>query len=47
MKNPIYIIFFSIFVIVSCHKAEGPGGTSRIKGKLIVENFNSQGTVLE
>jgi hypothetical protein len=47
MKNSIYIIFFSIFVIVSCRKVEGPGGTSRIKGKLKVENFNSQGTVLE
>ena len=47
MKNPIYIIFFSIFAIVSCRKDEGPGGTSRIKGKLKIENFNSQGTVLE
>ncbi len=47
MKDFLYIIFFSIFTLISCKKVEGPGGTSKIKGKLKVENYNSQGTVLE
>jgi hypothetical protein len=47
MKHFLYIIFFSIFTLISCKKVEGPGGTSKIKGKLKVENYNSQGTVLE
>lgn len=37
----------AIFNLISCKKVEGKGGTSTIKGKIIVKNYNSQGTVLE
>ncbi len=47
MKYLFYSSIISFFILSSCQKVEGPGGTSRIKGKLKVENYNTQGTVLE
>ncbi|MBI1836541.1 MAG: hypothetical protein HYR91_04680 [Flavobacteriia bacterium] len=41
------IAFLTILSLNSCKKVEGPGGTSTIKGKITINNYNSQGTVLE
>lgn len=40
-KNPaIYVCMILGFSILSCKKTEGPGGTSIIKGKVIVHDFD-------
>lgn len=43
------ICVFCVFaaLLTACKKVEGEGGTSMIKGKVIVEDYNSTGTVLE
>lgn len=33
-------------IFVSCHKSEGEGGTSTIKGKVYIENYNSVGSLV-
>lgn len=37
----------SIFIFNSCKKVEGQGGSSTIKGKIIVNNYNAGGSILE
>lgn len=46
MKYILYSILI-LSLIISCKKVEGSGGTSTIKGKLQIQNFNTTGTVLE
>ena len=41
----IDLIFFLIFT--ACNKPPGEGGTSRIKGKVIVRDYNSNYTILQ
>lgn len=42
MKNQLAVIILLISVSVTgCKKTEGPGGTSSIKGKVIVYNFDA------
>ena len=41
LKNPaIYVCLVLGFTLLSCKKTEGPGGTSTIKGKIIVHDFD-------
>lgn len=40
----VVISFFSLFS--SCNKAAGEGGTSMIKGKVYVVNYNTSGTAV-
>ena len=35
-----------MIVITSCEKSEGPGGTSTIRGKIIVREYNKDFTIL-
>lgn len=44
MKKIIYLIFIAI-AFVSCEKTEGEGGTSTIKGKVIVREYNGDFTI--
>jgi hypothetical protein len=48
MKKIVFFLsifaFFSLFS--SCNKSAGEGGTSIIKGKVYVENYNSSGTAI-
>ncbi len=48
MKKIVFFlsIFAFFFVISSCNKSAGEGGTSIIKGKVYVENYNSSGTAI-
>lgn len=48
MKKIIFYlsIFAFFFLMSSCNKAAGEGGTSIIKGKVYVENYNSSGTAI-
>ncbi len=41
------IVFLSaiLSLLISCNKTEGQGGTSSIKGKITVENYNGSGTL--
>jgi len=45
MKQGILIIA-CIMGLMACKKIEGEGGTSSIKGKIVVENYNSVGTLI-
>lgn len=44
MKKIIYLILIAI-AFVSCERNEGKGGTSTIKGKVIVREYNSDFTI--
>lgn len=48
MKNLVLIVaVFGLFSIFSsCNKAAGEGGTSVIKGRVYVQNYNSAGTAI-
>lgn len=48
MKRIIFFIFLSglVGLTSSCNKAAGEGGTSVIKGKIYVQNYNSSGTAI-
>lgn len=48
MKKIFYLvkILITISLITSCNKAAGEGGTSMIKGKVYVENYNVSGTAI-
>jgi hypothetical protein len=43
----ISLLLAAAFLMNSCTKVEGEGGTSTIKGKLIINNYNVGGTILE
>jgi hypothetical protein len=46
-KITSFLALISCLLILSnCKKAEGTGGSSMIKGKVYVKNYNSTGTVL-
>lgn len=42
MKN-ILLAFICVFILFSCNKIEGEGGTSSISGRLIIEDYNGSG----
>lgn len=45
MKKLVFLTaLFALFL--SCNKTEGPGGTSSITGKVIVNDYNGAGTTL-
>lgn len=48
MKKIVFFlsIFAFFFLVSSCNKSAGEGGTSIIKGKVYVENYNSSGTAI-
>lgn len=48
MKRTIFLfsLFAFLFVASSCNKAAGEGGTSMIKGKVYVLNYNTSGTAV-
>lgn len=46
--KPIHILFLAvamIFIVASCEKTEGEGGTSTIIGRVKVKNYNSDFTI--
>lgn len=43
--NIIVTLVLSL-TLLSCHKTEGEGGTSTIKGKVYIENYNSAGSLV-
>jgi hypothetical protein len=45
MKSKAILIVFLITVLASCKKGPGEGGTSTIKGKVFVQNFNGAGVL--
>ena len=47
MKIVYSIILLIAFNLASCEKAEGPGGTSSISGKIWVEDYTSDFTILK
>lgn len=47
MKTRIVLgLFLVVFVITSCEKGPGEGGTSTIRGKVIVKEYNSDFTIM-
>lgn len=46
-KTAFFILLAGLFsVMSSCSKSAGEGGTSVIKGKVYVQNYNSSGTAI-
>lgn len=46
-KIALFIMLTGLFSLISsCNKAAGEGGTSVIKGKIYIQNYNSSGTVI-
>ncbi|MBN1822611.1 MAG: hypothetical protein JXR31_07955 [Prolixibacteraceae bacterium] len=45
MKRILYILIVSVFILFSCEKEEGEGGTSTISGQVLVKNYNSDFSV--
>jgi hypothetical protein len=48
MKKIIFLlgIFSFVFLISSCNKSAGEGGTSIIKGKIYIQDYNVSGTAI-
>jgi hypothetical protein len=46
MKNVFFILTSLVFLLVSCEKEEGIGGTSTITGKVRVREYNGNFTYL-
>ncbi len=46
MNSKIFgaVFFLSALILISCEKPAGQGGTSNIKGKIFVKDFNSAAT---
>ncbi|MBK3519156.1 hypothetical protein [Carboxylicivirga marina] len=40
------LLIASVLIFSSCEKVEGPGGMAKITGKVIIEDYNSDFTVL-
>lgn len=49
MNKSVSLAFLvvSLFLFNACKKVEGEGGSSTIKGKVIVKNYNAGGSILE
>jgi hypothetical protein len=49
MKRSIFILLLSLIAVVfsSCDKPAGKGGTSRIKGRIYIRDYNSTFTLLQ
>ena len=45
MKRILSVALCLIFVLASCKKGAGEGGTSSIKGKVYVKNYNGSGVL--
>ncbi len=45
--NLLYIAIILVIGISSCSKPAGEGGTSRIKGKIYIRDYNSTFTILQ
>lgn len=43
----IIVLCFIGFTLNSCKKVEGEGGSSTIKGKVVIKNYNAGGSILE
>ena len=43
--NSILVLFVTVFIF-SCSKGPGPGGTSTVKGQIVVEDYNQTFTTL-
>lgn len=46
MKNITLIVALGLFLLTSCKKEEGVGGTSTITGKIYVKEYSSVGNLL-
>jgi hypothetical protein len=46
MKTPVMLILGSLLLFTACEKEAGEGGTSSIKGKVWVKNYNGSFTNL-
>lgn len=48
MKQILILLSFvgSLFLISSCKKVEGPGGSSTITGKIYIKKYDTQGNVV-
>ena len=45
--NKIILFFLCTTLFLSCDKPEGEGGTSAIKGKIIIRDYNTNFTLLQ
>lgn len=46
-RNLLYLAIILAIGIISCSKPAGEGGTSRIKGKIYIRDYNSTFTILQ
>ena len=46
LKSLLFIPVILVLCFSSCSKVEGEGGAAKIKGKVIIHNYNSAGTLI-
>ena len=46
LKSLLFVPVVIVLCFSSCSKVEGEGGAAKIKGKVIIHNYNSAGTLI-